>query len=144
MQQRILGKYISILHRHKQRYINQRLREDGLGYAGYNFLLYIQKNEGCSQKDMCCDLALDEAMATRKMNQMEGEGYLRRKKEGREYALYLDQRGREILPQVYEVLNDWWNYLLDGIPEKEIVQLQARLEQMAERAKQIAAGKEEM
>ena len=143
MKPHILGKYISILHRHKQRYVNQRMRDDGLGYAGYNFLIYVLKHEGCSQKDMCRDLAIDEAQATRKINRMVQEGYLSRVKEGRGYSLRVDRRGREVLPRLYQTLDEWWNAVLEGMPERDVEELAACLARMAERARRQSEGEED-
>lgn len=143
MVRRELGNYISILHRHKQRYINQQMKKDGLGYAGYNFLLYIEKHEGCSQKDICRHLAIDEALATRKVNQMVAGQYLRRQREGRGYALYLDEHGRDILPTLDRLLDRWWVHVLGDMPETEVESFRRQLEQMADRAMEMTTGDEE-
>ena len=77
----LLGKYISILHRQEQKSLNVSLKQYGLGYSSYNFLLYISRNEGSSQKDICQTLAINEALATRTMKKLEQKGYIIRKKE---------------------------------------------------------------
>ncbi len=90
----LLGKYISILHRQEQKSLNVSLKQYGLGYSSYNFLLYISRNEGSSQKDICQTLAINEALATRTMKKLEQKGYIIRKKEEnnqRSYALYLTE-----------------------------------------------------
>lgn len=143
MLSRELGKSISILHRHRQRYVNQRIREDGLGLAGYNFLLYVQSHSGCCQKEVCRHFAIDEAQATRKVNQPVQEGYLRREKSGRGYSLFLDRRAEAILPSIRQLLDDWWGVILEGLSQEEREQLTAQLSKMAHRALALTEGEEE-
>lgn len=143
MLNRELGKSISILHRHRQRYVNQNIREEGLGLAGYNFLLYVQSHSGCCQKDLCRHFAIDEAQVTRKVNQLVQEGFLRREKAGRGYSLWLDRRGEEIMPSIRQLLDEWWAIILEGFPQEEREFLLDRLQTMAHRAIQLTIGEEE-
>lgn len=39
MENRALGKSIAILHRREQKYMISKMKELGIGYSGYNFLL---------------------------------------------------------------------------------------------------------
>ena len=72
MQRRTLGKSISVLYRREQRYVNQMLKEYGLGYSDYNFLMYLSANEGCSQKEMSQAMSVDEALTVRVVRKLQG------------------------------------------------------------------------
>lgn len=74
MQSGRFGKYIAVLHRQEQKYINRVMKSYGLGYSCYNFLLYLSRNEGVSQKALCRDMVIDEALAARAMKKLEGQG----------------------------------------------------------------------
>ncbi len=137
----LLGKYISILHRQEQKSLNVSLKQYGLGYSSYNFLLYISKNEGSSQKDICQTLAINEALATRTMKKLEQKGYIIRKKEEndqRSYALYLTEHGREIIPKLIDAVYQWWEELTSDFDENQSSLLIAQLEQMTEKSLEIA------
>lgn len=80
MENRALGKSIAILHRREQKYMISKMKELGIGYSGYNFLLYLEIHSGSSQKEMCEALAVDEALAVRTMKRLEETGFIIRKK----------------------------------------------------------------
>ena len=70
MENRALGKSIAILHRREQKYMISKMKELGIGYSGYNFLLYLEIHSGSSQKQMCEAFAVDDALAVRKMKRL--------------------------------------------------------------------------
>ena len=49
----------------------QTMKEYGIGYSSYNFLFYLSANPGCSQKEMCENMAVDEALAVRMMKKLQ-------------------------------------------------------------------------
>lgn len=51
MENRALGKSIAILHRREQKYMISKMKELGIGYSGYNFLLYLEIHSGSSQNN---------------------------------------------------------------------------------------------
>lgn len=96
MENRALGKSIAILHRREQKYMISKMKELGIGYSGYNFLLYLDIHSGSSQKEMCEALAVDEALAVRTMKRLEETGFIIRKKSeknGRCYEIHLTEKG---------------------------------------------------
>ena len=68
--QPFIGRYISILYRQEQKYMSGLLSEYDFGFSSFNFLLYIARNEGVSQKQLCTILALDESLATRELRKI--------------------------------------------------------------------------
>ena len=100
MENRILGKSIAVLHRREQKYMTQTMKEYGIGYSSYNFLFYLSANPGSSQKEMCENMAVDEALAVRTMKKLQEQGFVERKKSeahGRSYAIYLTEKGEETI-----------------------------------------------
>lgn len=133
----LMGKYLSILHRQEQKYINKAMQSFDLGFSSYNFLLYISKNEGINQRQICHILALDEALATRTMKKLEKKGFIFRKKDEqdqRSYTLYLTQQGKEMIPIIKKLLFNWWSNLTQELDHKESSLLLKQLEQMSEKA----------
>lgn len=139
----ILGKYISILYRQEQKNINAAMKQYDLGYSCYNFLIYLSKKEGVSQKQMCDNLSVDEALATRTMQKLEKQGYIIRKKEDmRSYSVYLTEKGWELIPVLKEALSGWWNLLTEDLDDAQVMRLIPVLKQMAGKALSEQIGKE--
>ena len=110
----ILGKYISILYRQERKLLNYIMREYDLGYSSYNFILYISSHPGSSQKEVCQNMVIDEALATRSMKKLVRQGYLTRRREaldGRTYSLFLTPQGQELVPVIRRALEQWWEQL---------------------------------
>lgn len=137
----VLGKYISIISRREQKYLNAVMQSYGLGFSSYNFLLFLAKNEGCTQKELCRKMGIDEAVATRSMKKMEKEGYVRRirsEQDSRKYALFLDDKGRALIPVIREALEDWWGKVLQDFPQEQQDYLLPLMEHMSESAMSVS------
>ncbi len=134
MENRILGKSIAILHRREQKYMMQMMKEYGIGYSDYNFLFYLSANPGRSQKEMCKNMAVDEALAVRTMKKLQEQGFIERKKSeenGRSYAIYLTEKGRATIPNMRKSLSVWWSQVLSVLSEEEQQAMVRGLEKMA-------------
>lgn len=132
-----MGKYISILYRQEQKNINLAMKQYKLSYSSYNFLIYISKNEGASQKKICQTLAIDEALATRVMGKLEKQGFIIRKREKqnpRSYSLYLTKKGQEIIPKLTHILYQWWENVTYELDKNQLETLIVQLEHIAEKA----------
>lgn len=131
------GKYISILYRQEQKHINRAMKQYGLGFSSYNFLLFISANEGCSQKQLCQILSIDEALAARTMKKLAAQGFITREKESKNqhyYELYLTERGRDMIPMLKTTLNEWWDSLNPELNQKQKEFLLEQLKHMSEKA----------
>ena len=132
----MFGKYIAILHRQEHRYINQKVQEHGLGPSVYA-LFYLAKHEGVSQKQLCEDMAIDEAVMTRSMKKLEEQGLVTRRKNANDlrcYSLYLTERGRAFIPVLTQLGCDWWSSITEGFSDEELVTFLALCERMAQNA----------
>lgn len=130
------GKYISILSRQEQRYMKEELKRYDLGYTSYKFLFYIASHKGCSQKDICNYMALNEAVATRTVRELQEKGFVKREKRednARMYEISLTEKGNEILPYIKETLYKWWSYLTDMLSQEETEKLLFQLKKMSEK-----------
>lgn len=131
------GKYIAVLYRQELKAINHTMRQYGLGYSCYNFLLYISTYEGCSQKLLCQHMNLDEAMATRTLTKLEKQGFILRQKDKnspRTLSLSLTDKGCELIPVIRSALSDWWSGLTGSMGKEESQIFIEQLKTMAEHA----------
>lgn len=137
MENRVLGRSIAILHRREQKYMTQTMKEHGIGYSSYNFLFYLSAYPGSSQKEMCENMAVDEALAVRTMKKLQTQGLIERKKSvenGRSYAIYLTEKGEEMIPRLRSALTGWWTQVLSVLPEEEQQRMINEVEKMAKQS----------
>lgn len=130
----ILSKSIAILHRREQKYMIHKMKDLEIGYSGYNFLLYLSIHSGTSQKQMCQDMSVDEALAARVMKQLEEKGFVSRRKcehNARCYEINLTDKGIKIIPQLKAYLFEWWTQLTQVLSEEEVCMFTSCLEKIA-------------
>nr|WP_317283851.1 MarR family transcriptional regulator [uncultured Sellimonas sp.] len=109
-----IGKYISILGRQAQKYLSDLVKQYGIGYASYFFVMYIGANPNCSQREMCDAMSMDEAMATREMRKLLQSGYIireRRPDDAKTYEISLSDTGKVLYRELKEKLIGWWGDL---------------------------------
>ncbi len=141
MQERI-GRYISMIHRQEQRFVCKKMESYGLdlGFPEYLFLYGVSLYEGCMQKDLCWLQGVDDAMATRSVRKLMERGYLfrnRQEEDRRAYRLYLTESGREIIPKLEEVLNQWHQEITGEMDEGQRIQLTSQLKRVAQLAQKV-------
>ncbi|MGI5893359.1 MAG: MarR family winged helix-turn-helix transcriptional regulator [Candidatus Merdivicinus sp.] len=133
----LFGKYMSIIHRQKHKFVCRALEHYGLGFSEYLFLLYISKQEGCTQNALCQILMIDAALATRSMRKLEKQNLIERRSipnDQRAYALWLTSEGRAIIPDLIQALDQWWDTLLGDFSPEQKTLLLSQLEIMAKKA----------
>lgn len=67
-------------------------------------------------------MAVDEALAVRTMKKLQEQGLIEREKSvenGRSYAIYLTEKGEEIIPRLRNALAGWWAQVLSILSEEE-------------------------
>lgn len=140
MENRVLGRSIAILHRREQKYMIQKMKEYGSGYSSYNFLFYLSAYPGSSQKEMCENMAVDEALAVRTMKKLQEQGLIQRKKgagNGRSYAISLTPKGEELIPRLRNALAEWWSQVLSVLPKEEQQNMVEKIEKMAFHSREV-------
>jgi len=86
-------------------------------------MLFIEKNEGCQQKELCAALGLNKPAVTGLANRMKKNGLLIRKaceEDGRASRLYLTASAKEKLPSVYPLLKEVNQALCEDFTKEEI------------------------
>lgn len=127
---RNIGKYISILYRHFQIYLNKALKKYNLNSSEYIFLINIGQYEAPSQKMLADHIIIDQALATRVMKSLEKKGFITRIKndqDKREKIVYLTKQGEILLPFIFEKLNYWTDLLETPLRAGELDQLSEQL-----------------
>lgn len=104
------GRYISLIYRKCQLYLDRVLARYGLGRGLYLSLMEISREEGINQKTLSERVVLDEASVTRSVRKLVQRNFIEISKDpqdGRANKLFLTSRGRDVLGRVKEHLDEW-------------------------------------
>ncbi len=143
LEERSIGKWVSILYRQFQIYINRALNEYDINSSEYIFLINISKKQGVNQKMLSEDLIIDQALTTRVMKSLEEKGYITRAKNShdrREYQIFLTEKGEEIQPIILGKLKAWTDILANDLNVEAVDQGIAMLKVMSTNAVQENRG----
>ena len=122
MENESFGRYISVIYRHLQILLNNRLNSYGVGSGQYIFISAIYKNQGISQKDLTKLIKIDRATTAKALLKLEQNGYVDRikdKDDKRYHKLYLTKKGIDFIPILDEIQNDLTNILSEGMDPDE-------------------------
>ncbi len=117
-----VGRWISILYRHAQVYIANRLKPHKIGSGQYGFLCALYKNDGVIQESLTEILHMDKATTARALAKLETEGYVQRivdSKDKRALRLYVTDQAREIMPTIENAISDWNDLVTTGLEDAE-------------------------
>ena len=140
-----IGKWISILHRQSQIYLNRELKPYGLNSSEYIYLVNLAaENDGSNQKHLSDMLSIDDALTTRVMKSLEQKGYIMREKnqsDKRSYNIRLTDKGIEIQPIILKALKNWTDIISEGMTEEEKDYIIQKLTTMSDNALKVTKGK---
>lgn len=129
------GRLISTIYRRCQKQLDRRFAEADVeaGHGVYLYLVELARQDGTTQSDLARRLALDPASVTRSLRRMESMGWIVRREgtDARERRVFLSPAGREALPSITKILDEWDEMAANGLSSAEREQLEALLERMA-------------
>ncbi len=141
-----IGRYIGSIHRHIHIVIQQMLKPYGMGSGQCFFMNVICHHEGLSQKELSEIMHIDKATTTKALKKLVQGGWVERKadpNDGRQYQLFLTDKGQAFMPTFHGILDQITDGLSKGYEEEEyqkviamMDQLQANVVQMVEDVKQ--------
>ena len=134
---RSIGRWISIIHRQFQIYINNEIKQYDLNSSEYIYLISLGHNEGVNQKYFSDQLCIDDALTTRVMKSLEHKGYITRSRSERDkraYSIRLTGKGAAIQPVIIDKLNHWTEILSKGMDGDEVDYIIGKLQAMSQNA----------
>jgi DNA-binding MarR family transcriptional regulator len=138
---RSIGKWISILHRQAQIYLNRELKPYGLNSSEYIYLVNLAAgNNGVNQKQLSDMIIIDDALTTRAMKSLENKGYIVREKsqsDKRSYNIRLTEKGIRIQPIILGILKKWTDIISEGMNEEEKDLIIQKLKAMSNNALKV-------
>lgn len=138
-----IGKWISILHRQSQIFLNKELKPYNLNSSEYVYLINLAENDGVNQKYLSDMIFIDDALTTRAMKSLESKGYIIREKsqkDQRSYHIRLTEKGISIQPIILEKLKSWTDIISKSMDEEEKDIIISKLKEMSDYALKITKG----
>lgn len=131
------GKWVALLYRSTQMFMNNKLAESGIGAGQYPFILFIGRCSGCSQDEITKALCFDKGTTARAIQKLEQEGYITREvsnDDHRKNEVYITPKGMKKRSEIRKILEDWHNKLFLGVSEEMKSHTIETLKKMAENA----------
>lgn len=138
-----IGKWISILHRQSQIYINNELKSYDINSSEYIYIVNLAQHEGVNQKCLSDMIIIDDALTTRVMKSLEQKGYIIREKnfeDKRAYNVRLTAKGREVQPIILAKLRRWTEILSRDMSREEVDFIYEKLKLMSNNALHFIKG----
>lgn len=113
----------SILYRCNQKYYDKALSAYGIGYTQLILLTQINEHEGISMNELAANGSFDKGTITKSIQKLESNQYVRIENsldDKRSKLLFTTEKSRKILPNLYLLKQEWWNYLSQDLNEDEI------------------------
>ncbi|SMB79499.1 DNA-binding transcriptional regulator, MarR family [Desulfonispora thiosulfatigenes DSM 11270] len=120
-----IGRWVSILYRLGQSYLDRKLKEIDLSCGQFPFLMLLFKKDGVSQDSLAKSLCIDKGTTARAVKKLEASGYVKRVEcfeDKRINKVILTQKANEIEPQIELIISQWTELLTKDfeLEEKEI------------------------
>lgn len=128
-----IGKYISIIYRQAQCYINKKLEPYGIGSGQFIFLNILYHKDGIRQEEIADFLDIDKGTTARAIKRLEEQGYIYRKmdsKDHRAQLVFLTQKAKDIEEDIYKILKSWTEILLSDFSMEDRKKAEDFLEAM--------------
>ena len=136
-----IGRWISIIHRKSQIYMNRECKALDLNATEAFYLMHIGKFEPLKQSEISEHLSMDEALTTRTLRVMEKKDLLVRYKDeedNRCQRVSLTEKGKSLQPKIKQILRNWVRLLTTDLPEDELQEVSLLLEKMATKSISLA------
>jgi DNA-binding MarR family transcriptional regulator len=131
------GKFLSIILRHGQMYLDKELASLHIRAGQIPILRLLAIRDGISQERIRKYFHLDKGTIARTIKPLVSQGYVLRKTDPRDrraYQILLLPKGREIIPGLKEAVRGWTDILTAGFSEKEKEMVHTLLSRMSDNA----------
>ena len=135
-----IGRLVSILYRKNQVYLNSVLKPLNITAAELPIIMHLFNFDHVSQEELSTYLMIDKAATARGVQSLIKKGYIKKEKnqeDRRAYQVFLTSMAIEKKEEICQKLNQWSQYLAQGIEEKSVDIMFEVLEAMVEKVEDI-------
>lgn len=126
-----LSKWADILSNHFQAYVNTKLKPYNLKFAEFICLLNLYGHNGINQDFIIKRRYTDKSSITRTLQSLEKKGFIIREKsdsDKRANCIYLTEKSFNCKENLYEIIDNWEDFLNDCIDRDEYDKIANALE----------------
>ncbi|MCM1991357.1 MarR family winged helix-turn-helix transcriptional regulator [Oceanirhabdus seepicola] len=119
----LMGRWISVLYRQFQVYINKELKELNISSSEYIYIIELFMDDGVSQDDLSKQLFINKSAVARSISSLEKKNYVLRrtdKYDKRIKRVYLTEKSREIEEKLFKALENWDSIIKANIDESSV------------------------
>jgi DNA-binding MarR family transcriptional regulator len=124
---------LSIIVRNSKIFSTRSLQEYGLGHPEQMILMFLFQNNNVNQDTIAKRFNIDKGTIAKTCRKLESKGYIERitnPSNQREKLINLCEKGREMFGIMKKVLDDWNNYIFEGLSEEDINKLNELVSKM--------------
>lgn len=117
------GRWISILYRQFQIYINNELKDLGITSAEYIYLIKLYENKELTQENLAEIYYIDKAAITRSIKSLEDKGYIMRiknERDKRSYRIQVTEKALKTKHRIYDALKSWDDLISLDVSDEEL------------------------
>lgn len=122
LKEKSAGFLINFLGRQAKKYFELESSKLGLATSNIFILKHVYMNEGKSQNQITSMIKVDKALVARGVKSLEDSGFVLKKKNEKDkriFELYLTDKGKEIIPEITKIFNNWSIILMKDFLEDE-------------------------
>ncbi|NLK05432.1 MAG: MarR family transcriptional regulator [Spirochaetales bacterium] len=125
-----LARYLAILHRHNQRYLNQVLKPYSLTSGEVGFLMSLYQAEGQTQEELSTALVIDKAATARALKVLIDKGFVTRTQDERDKRcnrIHLTEHAKALEAELTNRVRRWNQNLTERLGKELYEQICAHL-----------------
>ncbi|HCB99665.1 MAG TPA: hypothetical protein DEP42_00340 [Ruminococcaceae bacterium] len=137
------GRYVASLHRIRRSFMAKRLQRADSLPGLYFFLIVLEEVDGMNQGNISARLRIDKTATCKALKKLELDGYVHREidpNDRRAHRVFLTMKGRQVLPQIHRVMEEWDASVTDWMDVDAKKALTALLLDLADKAKEALAN----
>ncbi len=134
--ERSIGRLVSILYRKNQVYLNMVLKPLNITASEIPILMCLFSHDGASQEALSSYISIDKASTARAVQALLEKGYIVKEKDSadkRANKIFLTKYAFDNENIIQNLLDDWTEFLTQGMDEKSVNIMFEILENMVEK-----------
>ncbi|SHI48852.1 DNA-binding transcriptional regulator, MarR family [Clostridium amylolyticum] len=128
------GRWISILYRQFQIFINNELKDLNITSGEYIYLIKLYENKELTQEELAEIYYIDKAAITRSIRSLEDKGYIKRiknQRDKRSYRIQVTDQALKVKHRIYNALKSWDDLISSDVNDDELKMLSNVLKNMS-------------
>lgn len=128
------GRWISILYRQFQKFINNELKDLDITSGEYIYLIKLYENKELTQEDLAEIYYINKAAITRSIRSLEDKGYIKRiknQRDKRSYRIQVTEKALKVKHRIYNALKSWDELISPNVNDDELEVLSNILKNMS-------------